>query len=83
MVPEILAKDKQFNLIMDRVPHIGAQLSKAWGYPEFMNYTLSLIADSRDGTREGFPTEIGAALIQLIERHIEQFPHCHVDAQMQ
>lgn len=64
---------EEFILVNSRFPHIGEKLELLWGYEEFSRYILKLLNDSRDGKREGLPTEIASALLKLMLIHDKIF----------
>ena len=55
-------------------PIIGKRLSIVWGDAAARTYLISLITDSRDGERQGFPKEVTSALIALAAQHDNEFP---------
>lgn len=51
---------------LENYPHITAQLKKLWPTPECSEYLLSLLADNRNGTREGFPPPVAEEIVLLL-----------------
>ena len=58
-----------------RFPHIGKMIKLHWGHASFDKMMFDLMNDTRGGTRQGFPVEIGAALLRLSSQHTRDFPH--------
>ncbi len=46
-------------------PRIYSALETLWDYPEFDAYISSLILDSRNPPRKGFPPEVVAELLKI------------------
>lgn len=69
-----LIKFGAFNVINDRFPHIGKKITFLWGYKELVIYAKNLLNENRDGNRQGFPPEVGAALVNLLYIHDKLFP---------
>ncbi len=61
---------------LENYPHITAQLEKLWPTPECNEYLLSLLADTRNGTRTGFPPAVAEeiALLLAMLRGVEEAP---------
>lgn len=55
-------------------PHIAAKIKALWGTKECRVLLMSLMNDSRGGTRAGFPLSIGKIIISLLQAHDESFP---------
>ena len=72
LLPELL-KDSNFLIVNNRFPHIGSKIELLWGYPEFKPFMFKLITDTRDGTRQGFPSAVSSALFQLLSIHNEYY----------
>jgi len=49
------------------IPRIQESILNAWGTPEATNYLKSLLCDTRNGSRSGFPLAIAHELLFLIE----------------
>lgn len=64
----------EYHLINDKFPHIGTRIFYLWGYPEFNIFMSQLLDDTRNGTRQGFPTNIADALLNLSHRHDIEYP---------
>ncbi len=71
--------NSDFIHINARFPHIGCRLFHIWGDVQCTEYINNLLNDTREGTRIGFPVEIGHALIRLLLLHEELFPHSRID----
>ncbi len=52
---------------VERIEHIQKKVCMMWGSPELDTYLNSLLMDSRDGKRQGFPVEITQDLLFLAE----------------
>lgn len=65
----------EFKLIKSKYPHIAEKIELLWGYPEFYLMFEKLFADTRNGTRRGFPTEDANAILRLIKIHDKKYPH--------
>lgn len=48
-------------------PHLVGKLCALWGSAEFDTFANRLLTDSRDGKRQGFPPEVAAELLLLVE----------------
>jgi hypothetical protein len=55
-------------------PHIGFKIKTLWGTKECRALLMSLLNDSREGKRAGFPISVGQTIISLINAHDSQFP---------
>jgi hypothetical protein len=55
-------------------PRIAVRIRTLWGTKECRELLMSLLNDSRDGTRAGFPVSIGHILISLLNDHDAMFP---------
>ncbi|MBL6751224.1 MAG: hypothetical protein ISP90_11910 [Nevskia sp.] len=64
-----LASNEHFRIVSSRFPHIGRRLLELWDTPGCAPYLQDLLCDTRDGTRHGFPAEVGVALFQLLQVH--------------
>ena len=60
-------------LVVDKFPRIGDKILLMWGAIELQKYLCDLIVDQR-GDRQGFPPEIGAALLRIYREHSKLFP---------
>ena len=69
-----LNKNSYYKKIQEKMPHIAEKVFLMWGYPELRTYLLSLMNDTRGGTRAGFPYDIAQAILKLMELHDEQYP---------
>ncbi len=70
----MLDENPHFVFINQAFPHIGKKLQTFWGYPEFALYMSSLLQDTRNGSRKGFPFDVLMALNGLSEEHEKEFP---------
>lgn len=67
--------NEDFVLINDKFPHIGKRIELMWGSNECAVYINSLLTDTRDGKRKGFPREVADALFRLSNLHDVEFPY--------
>lgn len=74
-----LSVDPDFILINTRFPHIGKKISFLWGDREFDKMMFGLMNDTRDGARQGFPKDVGRALLRLQMKHSTMFPTDELD----
>ncbi len=65
-------------IIHTSFPRIGKALELYWGNKEFHPYMNSLLSDTRN-SRQGFPSHILFALIELQQLHDKVFPALIVD----
>lgn len=52
---------------IEAFPHVEKKICMMWATPELDGYINSLLTDSRDGKRKGFPVEVTAELLFLVE----------------
>jgi len=52
---------------LERLPHVLNKLCQLWGRPECDVYISGLIMDSRDGKRQGLPSDAAMELMFLAE----------------
>lgn len=52
---------------LESIPHICKRICAIWGSPELENYINTLVMDSRDGKRSGFPVDFANELMWLVE----------------
>ena len=55
-------------------PRIAVKIRGLWGTRECRALLMSLLNDSRDGKRAGFPVSVGQTIIALLNAHDEKFP---------
>ena len=55
-------------------PHITVQIAAMWGRQECQKYLMSLMLDTRDGARQGFPYAAFKDIMYFIIRHDEEYP---------
>jgi hypothetical protein len=55
-------------------PHVAAKIKTLWGTKECRTLLMTLLNDSRGGTRAGFPVSIGRVIILLLNEHDANFP---------
>lgn len=55
-------------------PHIAVKIRALWGTKECRVLLMSLLNDSREGSRAGFPPNIGTTIISLLKVHDVKFP---------
>ena len=64
-----ITENYDFKLVNSSFPHIGKKIELLWGHPELSKMLMDLLTDTRDGTRQGFPREVAAAMFRLAEMH--------------
>jgi hypothetical protein len=64
-----LSENENFKNIYKNFNRIGEKMIELCGHPNFDNYTTHLIKDNRDGQRQGFPEDIGIAIIKINRLH--------------
>jgi hypothetical protein len=52
---------------IERIGHVQKKICMLWGSPELDTYLNSLLMDSRDGQRKGFPIDVTQELLFLAE----------------
>lgn len=52
---------------VEQFPHVIKRITMMWATPELDHYINHLLTDSRDGKRRGFPVEVTAELLFLVE----------------
>jgi hypothetical protein len=65
--------DQDYILIKGFSQRIADRIFFTWGYCECEKYLHNLMIDTRDGERQGFPSEIAAAIISLQAKHQKEF----------
>lgn len=55
-------------------PHIAGKIRKLWGTKDCRDLMMSLLNESRDGKRAGFPVAIGKTIFLLLKVHDTKFP---------
>ncbi len=65
---------EEFQTINERFPHVGRRLIQTWGSYAFYMYSGTLFADTRGGTRCGFPDEILTAITRIVKIHEQAYP---------
>ncbi len=70
----MLKENPHFQIIQSAYPHIADKLEMFWGHLDFVRYVDKLTYDTRDGGRQGFPSEIFMALFSLSEDHLDAHP---------
>ena len=63
-----------FRQVNAAFPHIGKNIRLLWGHPEFAMYMDKLMADTRNGSRKGFPDDVHDAMLRLLQQHDRDFP---------
>ena len=63
----------RLSIIWEKYPRIGEKISLMWGYVELQDYLSTIILDER-GDRQGFPTSVLAALMEVHKHHSRMFP---------
>ena len=57
-----------------KYPHIANKINDLWGTAECRQLLVSLLADSRDGKRAGFPPSVASEIFKMLKQHDIQFP---------
>lgn len=70
----ILENINEFNKIKEGFPHVSDKLELFSGSDYFPDYVNTLILDTRDGKRNGFPKDVAKAINTLLKKHNERFP---------
>jgi hypothetical protein len=65
---------KPFTCVNNQYPRIGSALTLFWGERELVPYVEKLLLDTRNQSRQGFPSDIVAALHSLLAMHHVAFP---------
>lgn len=68
---ELMKLNPSFNVLNERYPHIASKLLDFCGNPAFDDFTIDLLNDTRGGARQGFPDDIGVALMRINRYHDE------------
>ncbi|MGA8862808.1 MAG: hypothetical protein WBM09_07600 [Gallionella sp.] len=55
-------------------PRIAVKIKALWGTKECRDLLMSLLNDSRDGKRAGFPVSVGQTIMALLNDHDAKFP---------
>lgn len=55
-------------------PHIAGKIRDLWGTKECRVLLMTLLNESRDGKRAGFPISIGKTIFTLLKVHDTKFP---------
>ena len=61
-------------IIKPQYPHIAEKIHLFWSTRDFNFIMNTLLNDSRDGERQGFPMEIISAIFAIIKKHDEMYP---------
>lgn len=69
---EIVIDDVVRYSAVERYPHVLARLDAFWGYPEFLDYMESIIQDTRNAVRKGFPKDVMDELMFLQDLYRSQ-----------
>lgn len=73
-VVRMIENNPYFRQVNAAFPHIGKNVRLLWGHPEFALYMAKLMADTREGTRRGFPDDVQDSMMRLLEQHDRDFP---------
>lgn len=60
--------------LFTRYPHIAVKIRTLWSTKECRTLLMSLLNDSREGNRAGFPHSIGKIIFSLLKDHDAKFP---------
>lgn len=71
--------NKQLLVIEEKYPRIAFAIKLHWGHDSFDQVINKFLHDTRDGHRQGFPTEVGSALLELSMLHSSMFPKHETD----
>lgn len=63
-----------FRTVSMAFPKLGVKIRAAWGTAEFAALMESLLIDTRERPRAGFPEAVFFALAELTNRHTQDFP---------
>ena len=66
---------KQYELLAQKFPRIAKDLDFLWSSREFSDYVYRLIEDTRENTRQGFPSDVFFAILDIQELHDQEFPN--------
>ncbi len=66
---EEINKHEDFNLIKESFPHISKKIELLCGDIILHKFFTSLMMDSRDGNRQGFPKHIASAIVRIEKFH--------------
>jgi hypothetical protein len=67
--------DIDFLEFSEKYPHLGKKITVLWGSAGGRELLLSLIADSRDGTRAGFSPQDAKKIFAILKKHDVLYPH--------
>lgn len=64
-----LKANSNFQIVHEAAPHIARKLLMTWSLPQCDRYLQSVLSDTRDGGRKGFPKKLGDALLKIMYLH--------------
>lgn len=64
----------EFKDFFIRYPHIAQKVVSTFGSKECRAFLTSLLTDSRDGKRQGFPPEDAKLIFSLLQKHDQLHP---------
>ena len=67
VVPEVVPEAIDVRADIEAMPRLQSRICGIWGTQELDAFLSSLVMDSRDGARAGFPVEVAAELLFLTE----------------
>lgn len=67
------SKESNLETIRNFSSRISGNIEFTWGYKECEEYMNNLLNDNPDGTRQGFPPEVGYAMMNLLRQHQEEY----------
>jgi hypothetical protein len=72
---ELKEYNKELNIetIRNFSSRISGNIEFTWGYKECEEYMNNLLNDNPDGIRQGFPPEVGYAMMNLLRQHQEEY----------
>jgi hypothetical protein len=59
--------------LYERFPHL-RKIDLLWGSPECRKFIFLLMTDTREGKRQGFPTEHAVTIMALLMEHDRRYP---------
>jgi hypothetical protein len=62
-------------MLKNQFPRVYNEIESKWGSRAGRDYLMSLIMDSRDGDRKGFPAEVAEEIIMILKQHDKEFPN--------
>lgn len=60
---------RDLETLRSRFPHVAEKIVTTWGTPDCRKYINTLLTDTRDGQRKGFPPATASSIFQLLCIH--------------